>query len=196
MPYDPFKHHRRSIRLKDYDYTQPGGYFVTICTQNRAYLFGELSNCEMRLNKAGQMVNDTWHSLPNRFLSVQLDAYIIMPNHVHGIILITDEKQSVVGATTRVAQDRAGTRPAPTEGNIIRSSLGQIIGAFKSMTTHQYALGVREYRWAPFNRRLWQRNYYESIIRDERAINAIRTYIQANPYNWVDDPDNPKNLQP
>ena len=76
---------------------------MTICTQNRACLFGELSDCEMRLNKAGQMVNDTWYSLPNRFLSVQLDAYIIMPNHVHGIILITDEKQSVVGPTLVVA---------------------------------------------------------------------------------------------
>jgi len=196
MPYDPIKHHRRSIRLKEHDYAQPGDYFVTICTQKRVCLFGDIADCEVRLNKAGQIVDDTWYSLSKRFPSVQLDAFIVMPNHIHGVVFITDEIQPPVGATLViaknpvVAQDRAGTRPAPTEGNIKRSSLGQIIGAFKSITTHQYLLGVREHQWLPFDCRLWQRNYYESIIRNKRVLNAIRTYIQANPYNWVNDPDN------
>lgn len=199
MSYDPIKHHRRSIRLKDYDYSQPGGYFVTICTQNRACLFGTIMKGKNHLNKAVCMIKDTWCELPTRFPFVQLDAFVIMPNHVHGIILITDEKQPPVGVPL-VAQDqngneiRAGTRPAPTEDNVKRSSLGQIIGAFKSITTHQYVLGVRENRWPIFDRRLWQRNYYESIIRNESGLNAIRTYIQANPDKWVDEPDNPVNL--
>jgi hypothetical protein len=122
--------------------------------------------------------------------------------HLCHIILsnITDEKQPPVGAPSVVAQDqngneiRAGTRPAPTEDNVKRSSLGQIIGAFKSITTHQYTLCVRENRWPSFDRHLLQRNYYESITRNDRGLNAIRIYIQANPDKWVDDPDNPINL--
>jgi putative transposase len=178
MPYDPNRHHRRSIRLKGYDYSQAGAYFITLCTQDRACLFGKVVNGEMRLNDAGRMVLAEWHRLPERFPQVVLDAFVVMPNHVHGILVITDPA-STVGATTRVAP----TRVAPTVGNII--------GAFKSRVTVEYIRGVKTSGWPPFRGRLWQRNYYEHIIRNERALNAIRRYILENPLRWHLDRENP-----
>jgi putative transposase len=168
MPYDPNRHHRRSIRLKGYDYSQAGAYFITLCTQDRACLFGRVVNGEMRLNDAGRMVLAEWNRLPERFPQVVLDAFVVMPNHVHGILVITDPAPTVgatVGATTRVA---------PT-------TVGNIIGAFKSRVTVEYIRGVKTSGWPPFRGRLWQRNYYEHIIRNERALNAIRQYIMENP---------------
>jgi REP element-mobilizing transposase RayT len=169
MPYDPNRHHRRSIRLKGYDYSQAGAYFITLCTQDRACLFGRVMNGEMRLNDAGRMVLAEWNRLPERFPQVVVDAFVVMPNHVHGILVITDPAPTV-GATTRVA---------PTVGNII--------GAFKSRVTVEYIRGVKTPGWPPFRGRLWQRNYYEHIIRNERALNAIRQYIMENPRRWHRD---------
>ena len=173
MPYDPNRHHRRSIRLKGYDYSQAGAYFITLCTQDRACLFGRVMNGEMRLNDAGRMVLAEWNRLPERFPQVVLDAFVVMPNHVHGILVITDPAPTVgatVGATLVVA---------PTVGNII--------GAFKSRVTVEYIRGVKTSGWPPFRGRLWQRNYYEHIIRNERALNAIRQYIMENPRRWHRD---------
>ena len=173
MPYDPNRHHRRSIRLKGYDYSQAGAYFITLCTQDRACLFGKVVNGEMRLNDAGRMVLAEWNRLPERFPRVVLDAFVVMPNHVHGILVITDPAPTVgatVGATLVVA---------PTVGNII--------GAFKSRVTVEYIRGVKTSGWPPFRGRLWQRNYYEHIIRNERALNAIRQYIMENPRRWQMD---------
>jgi REP element-mobilizing transposase RayT len=173
MPYDPNRHHRRSIRLKGYDYSQAGAYFITLCTQDRACLFGKVVNGEMRLNDAGRMVLAEWNRLPERFPQVVLDAFVVMPNHVHGILVITDPAPTVgatVGATLVVA---------PTVGNII--------GAFKSRVTVEYIRGVKTSGWPPFRGRLWQRNYYEHIIRNERALNAIRQYIMENPRRWHRD---------
>ena len=119
MAYDPEKHHRRSIRLKGYDYTQPGAYFITICTQGRECLFGEIIDGEMHLNEAGQIVVQTWQDLPNHISNVQLDAFVVMPNHVHGIIIITD-RAGVVGSGSVGAGSvgsgsvGAGSEPAPT----------------------------------------------------------------------------------
>jgi len=179
MPYDPNRHHRRSIRLKGYDYSQAGAYFITLCTQDRACLFGKVVNGEMRLNDAGRMVLAEWNRLPERFPQVVLDAFVVMPNHVHGILVITDPAPTVgatVGATPTVG---ATTRVAPTVGNII--------GAFKSRVTVEYIRGVKTSGWPPFRGRLWQRNYYEHIIRNERALNAIRQYIMENPRRWQMD---------
>jgi len=176
MPYDPNRHHRRSIRLKGYDYSQAGAYFITLCTQDRACLFGKVVNGEMRLNDAGRMVLAEWNRLPERFPQVVLDAFVVMPNHVHGILVITDPAPTVgatVGATLVVAPT------APTVGNII--------GAFKSRVTVEYIRGVKTSGWPPFRGRLWQRNYYEHIIRNERALNAIRQYIMENPRRWHRD---------
>jgi len=147
---------------------------VTICTQDRQHVFGEVVDGEMRLNDAGRMALSEWEALPRRFPTIDLDAFVIMPNHVHGIIVIT---QTPIGATTG-----ATTRVAPT--------VGDVVGAFKSITTVLYTRGVKQSGWPPFVGRLWQRNDYEHIIRDERESERIREYILNNPANWATDEDN------
>jgi putative transposase len=199
MPYDPNRHHRRSIRLKGYDYSQAGAYFITICTQDRACLFGKVVNGEMRLNDAGRMVLAEWNMLPERFPHVVLDAFVVMPNHVHGIVVITNPATddtattapTIVG-TGLVPVPNAGatTRVAPTVGDIVAPTVGDIVGAFKSRVTVEYIRGVKTSGWPPFRGRLWQRNYYEHIIRNERALNAIRQYIIENPLRWHLDREN------
>ena len=179
MKFDPEKHHRRSIRLKGYDYAQAGAYFVTICTQNRECLFGKVVDGGMWLNDAGQMVAIAWQQLPQRFPQVAIDAFVVMPNHLHGIIIIT--KLSDVGA---------GLVPAPLDEAKASTGLGNIVGAFKSITTHEYTIGVRQRNWLPFSGKLWQRNYYENIIRDQRALNNIRQYIAENPLKWSSNAEN------
>jgi len=163
---------RQSIRLKNYDYSQNGLYFVTICTENRKCLFGNIFNGKMVLNDVGNMIEKLWNKIPDRFNTMQLDVFQIMPNHVHMIFRI------VVGAGFMPARiKRATTGVAPTIGNII--------GTFKSLTTHEYITGVKYNGWEPFNKRLWQRNYYEHIIRTENDLNKIREYIKLNPLYHV-----------
>lgn len=198
MKYNPEKYHRRSIRLKGYNYAQAGAYFVTIVAQGRACLFGEVADGTMRANDAVGMVHREWLALPTRFTEVGLDAFVVMPNHCHGIITIGPS----VGATLVVAPDahrvdpyadmvalksRAGTSPAPTA----RRTLGDIVGAFKSITTHAYIQGVKQSGWPPFPDRLWQRNYFEHTIRDEASLVRIREYIINNPLQWELDRENP-----
>jgi len=190
MKYNPQKHHRHSIRLKEYDYSQAGAYFVTLVAQDRACLFGEIVNEEMVLNAAGKMVKTVWESMSTRFPNIELGTYIIMPNHFHGIVVIHED----VGATLVVALDdppanRAGMNPAPT--GMARPTLGNIIGAFKSITTHEYIKGVETLGWPPFNKRVWQRNYYEHIIRDDGEWNRIHLYIESNPVRWANDDEYP-----
>jgi REP element-mobilizing transposase RayT len=163
MPYDPLRHHRRSIRLKGYDYSQAGAYFVTICTQNRA--------CILNVPVVNAMIGHWWEELPNKFTTISLDAFVIMPNHIHGIICLHE------------ADEPAQAIP-----------LGQVIQWFKTMTTNAYIRGVKESNWEPFMGRVWQRNYYEHIIRNERELEAIRLYIAANPENWTADENHPGRL--
>ncbi len=174
MPYDPSWHHRRSIRLRDYDYALPGAYFVTICAQGRACLFGEVVGGEMRLSEPGLMIQEVWEALPSDYPGVALDAFVVMPNHVHGIAVLVAEGAAAVAAL----------------------SLADVVQRFKSFTTARYRQGVAERGWPPFPGRLWQRNYYEHIIRTETAYEKIRDYIINNPATWADDrlhPDNPSN---
>jgi len=186
---------RHSIRLKSFDYplrgrcSQAGGYFVTIVTLGRECLFGEIISGEMRLNEVGKMIQKSWEALPVRFHGVEMDIFQVMPNHFHGIIVIPNSGATHVSfEDDMVAQtQRAGTRPAP--------ALGNIIGAFKSITTHTYIHGVDELGWPQFYKRLWQRNYYEHIIRDQRDYERITNYIIANPANWADDEENLNRLQ-
>jgi REP element-mobilizing transposase RayT len=191
MIYDPNKHHRRSIRLQGYDYSTPGAYFVTICVQHRACLFGAMVNGEMRLNDAGQMIQTCWEQLPQRFPTLRLDAYIVMPNHFHAIAVL-------VGAPTRGAQGAQDAQGAPATRSASRRgaegplTIGDIIGAFKSMTTNKYIHGVRRAGWDPFEKRLWQQNYWEYIVRDDDALNRIREYICVNPVRWTSDQLHPK----
>ena len=191
MKFDPDKHHRRSIRLQGYDYSQPGGYFVTLVTQEHASLFGTIRNEEMILNAAGETVVKWWQELPNKFTLVSLGTFVVMPNHLHGIILI----EETVGADLRVCPDDTNSKqgehtgsPLPTHQN---TSLSQIVQWFKTMTTNKYIRGVKQFEWEPFNGKLWQRNYYEHIIRNQKDWNRIHRYIEANPANWVDDEENP-----
>ncbi len=169
--------------MKEYDYSAPGAYFITICTKDRDCLFGDIANGQMALNDAGRMIDKWWLELMNEFEYIELDEYIIMPNHFHGLIVIVGAP--LVGALVRV-KSRAGTRPAPT--------LGEIIGVFKSITTHQYTLNVTNNNWPRFNGRLWQRNYYERVIRNDGELNAVREYIRNNPLNWALDKENPENI--
>ena len=181
MEYSPLKHHRRSIRLKGHDYAAPGAYFITICVQNRECVLGEITDGEMRLNAMGAMAQTEWRKLPQRFPGITLDACIFMPNHMHGIILIGPS----VPARLVPAPMGASTRDAPTES--APATIGDIIGAFKSITTHEYIMGVRQLGWPPFSGKFWQRNYYEHIVRAEADLARIRAYIQNNPARWARD---------
>jgi putative transposase len=175
MKYDPDKHHRRSIRLRGYDYSSAGAYFVTICAQNRMSLFGTICDGIMQMDAAGQMIAGEWQGLVERFPDIELDEYVVMPNHFHGILVINNPRRVW-----------ASTRDAPT--------LGDMIGAFKSITTHKYIQGVQHEEWPPLERRVWQRNYHEHVIRDEADLQHIRDYVATNPQKWELDqlhPDNP-----
>lgn len=205
--YNPQTHHRRSIRLKGYDYAQSGAYFVTICTQGHVCLFGEVVDGEMQLNDAGRMVQTIWESMPARFPQATFDIYTIMPNHFHAIIVIdthpvgatlvvapngTETRAGTSPAATGLTLNGAGTSPAPTDltpnGH---PTLGDMVGVFKSITTREYIVGVRTCGWPPFDRHVWQHNYHERIIRNDRELNAIRQYIADNPLQWALDRDNP-----
>jgi putative transposase len=197
-------HRRRSIRLPGYDYARAGAYFVTIVTQDRQCLFGPIQNGQMRLNDAGQMVHRWWAELRNKFPHVIPDTRIVMPNHFHGIIVITDEP---VGADLRVCPDdlrvcpddgpdepvRADLRVCPDDqGAHTGAPLPEIVQWFKTMTTNEYIRGVKTLGWIPFRGRLWQRNYYEHIIRNETSLQRIARYILDNPGQWATDAENPE----
>ncbi|MFA5874252.1 MAG: transposase [Anaerolineales bacterium] len=189
MVYDPTNLRRRSIRLKGLDYAAAGGYYVTIVAQWRESFFGEIRNAELIPNDAGNMINKIWLSLSERFPKIEVDTFQLMPNHFHGILMVHDVGATlVVAPDLLIAPDRAGTRPAPT--------IGKMIGAFKSITTHEYILGVNAHGWVPFNQRFWQRNYYEHIIRNQAAHERIANYIFSNPANWGDDEENLHNIPP
>jgi len=248
MGYDPQKHHRRSIRLKGYDYTAPGAYFVTICTQDHVQMFGEVVGGDMRLNPHGRVVDTYWSRIPRHFLHVTLDAWVVMPNHVHGIIVITDppavgddasspvdergrcrgeaipvwpaEMEGGAGSKSRTVTDGDSGRgeaipvwPAEMEGGAgsksrtvtdgdsgIASplqrrrrqqqrpprphgapsgSLGAIVGNFKSITTRR----INRMRHTPGGQ-VWQRNYWEHIIRDQVAYERLWQYIENDPALW------------
>ena len=153
-----------SIRLSEYDYSQPGAYFVTICTYNR-----ELS---LKTEQVKEIVRPAWDSLPVRFPHVMLDEFVTMPNHIHGIIILAPTAGAPLG--------RGAASSAPT--------LGRVVRAFKSLSARE-ANRIMKRIERPF----WQRNYYERIIRDEDDLNIIRQYTRDNPLKWDQDPDNPAN---
>ena len=187
--YDPFKHHRHSIRLKGFDYSQPGAYFITIVTKNRELLFGEIVENTMRLNTFGQIVNTFWQDLPDHFPQVVLDAWIVMPNHIHAILWIvrmaskTGERQKVFANLGTQTDSRLqpehpkGTKPG---------SLSAILGNFQ-MTTARRINRIRKSTGAS----VWQRDFYDDIIRNQRHLEAVRQYIRNNPTNWPHDTENP-----
>lgn len=179
MRFDPQKHHRRSIRLKGYDYSQAGVYFVTFVAWQREILFGEIVNGEMILNDFGQIVSEKWQWLETQYPYIELGAWVVMPNHFHGILVIRDD-----GGGGSPFGDDARSAPTP----IKRKPLGGLIGAFKTVSTKHINL-LRNTQ----GQVVWQRNYYEHIIRNEREMDRISRYIESNPSQWTDDDENPKN---
>ena len=197
MKYNPEIHHRRSIRLKGYDYTQPGAYFVTFCSYKRDEIFGEVINAEMKLSTLGEIVRNEWFRSAEIRKEIRLfdDEFMVMPNHGHGIIWIVD--------TTAVGAD--GVRPDmerkfAVRGNIQKSdarraslrrmprSLGSFMAGFKASVTSRAKNELT-------TTGIWQRNYYEHIIRNDRELNNIRWYILNNPLNWQLDRDNARNIR-
>jgi len=181
MTYDSSIHHRQSLRLRGYDYSQEGAYYVTICTRNRKRLFGNIIGKEMQLNEAGKMIRSIWKELPLRFPNIDLDEFIIMPNHIHAVLVI-------IRADIHTDESRILTEERPN--GTLPGTVGRILQAYKSLTTDKYIAGVKQWGWKPFSRKLWQRNYWEHIIRDEKDYNYICEYIYDNPAQWDNDPLN------
>jgi REP element-mobilizing transposase RayT len=170
-------YHRRSLRLKGYDYARPGAYFVTICAQDRTYLFGDVVDGQMRLNEFGRIVREAWDDLPNHYPNVEMDAFVIMPNHIHGIIVFVGA--GLKPAPTKPAPTKpAHIKPAPTKNH----GLPEIVRALKTFSARR----INQLRGTP-GVPVWQRNYYEHIIRTEQALHAIRRYIVNNPMRWQRD---------
>ena len=176
MPYDPTKHHRRSIRLREYDYSAPGAYFLTVCARPGAPDLGRIVDGCMCLNAAGELVRNVLNGLSQRFPSVELDVSVVMPNHLHAVVLFT----------------RAGGGSDPSTGCKTGKApvLGQVVRAFKSESAVQLnrLLG----RTGSF----WQRNYYEHIIRHEKELHLVRRYVLENPARWECDRQNPEYAAP
>ena len=183
------KCNRRSIRLQRYDYSLPGAYFITICIHKQKML--------LKIKDVQMMIRSVWSSLPDRFLSLKLDEFVIMPNHIHAILCI-----NIVGADLVSARNKADLVSARNKADLVSArnkttpisapTISRIVQAFKSITTYKYILGVKENNWPLFDKRLWQRNYYDHIIRSEKSLNYIREYIFNNPIRWEFDKENPQ----
>ena len=182
MTFDPEKHHRRSIRLRNYDYSQPGAYFVTICTYQKQSWFGEIKNGQIYLNQLGKIVADEWLKTCKIRPNFKLDEWVIMPNHFHGIVIINDYSGDDQSLGARDAPLDLGARDAPLQQK--PNSLSSCIAGFKSAVTKRINL-LRQNTDTP----IWQRNYYESILRDEKYLAVVREYIINNPKNWTNDRD-------
>lgn len=186
------KHHRRSIRLPGYDYSAAGAYFITICTKDRIPLFGEIVNGEMRLNECGRIVDNCWGPIPEHFPHVQLDAFVVMPDHIHGVVWITSYNDQI--DSTHVGANNYS--PLPTQNGPVSicprgtsRSIGSVIRGFKigvTMDVHKILPGIK----------IWQRNYYEHIIRNESGLSRIRQYIIDNPLKWDADHDKSHHEKP
>ncbi|MBY0244897.1 MAG: hypothetical protein K2Q03_05525 [Sphingobacteriaceae bacterium] len=188
--YNPNIHHRRSIRLKGYDYARAGLYFVTICCENREHRFGKIdvgagfTPAQMILNEFGAVAYNEWAKLPERFPNFKLDVFQIMPNHIHGIILINDIH---VGAGLTAVQPNDDTNGHLQNGQPqgIAPTVGDIVGAYKSLVANG-CLEIYK-RKNEMMGKLWQRNYHEHIIRDQQSYQTISEYIINNPAKWEED---------
>jgi len=230
MVYNPRIHHRKSIRLKGYDYSQEGLYFITICVQNKKLLFGKIARpnpihgsadprvCPVRLdsdqsipsnnsepqltlNDAGKMIEKWFQKLEDKFPDIKCDIFIVMPNHVHCIIVNNGAANPILARANPINNGPNLYRPfiigktsilngsSNSDGFLIPgehlgSPLSSVMQWFKTMSTNEYIRGVKTLNWERFDGKLWQRNYWEHIIRDERSYNAIRKYILNNARNW------------
>jgi putative transposase len=188
--YDPQKYHRRSIRLPNYDYSQSGAYFVTIVTWHRECLFGEVVDGEMVISKFGLVAKQQWEKLPQRIPTIELGEYAIMPNHMHGIIVITYGKGTAGNPNDL---DSESSRRAPTHEQFqkpVKGSIPTIVRSYKSAVSYRINL-MRGTQDIP----VWQRNYYEHIMRNEQDLQNKTDYIEANPMLWDQDEENPINIK-
>ncbi len=157
---------RKSPRLQGYDYTQPGAYFITICTHQRQHIFGHVKEDIMVLSDAGRIAEARWLALPEHHTLIELDAVIIMPNHMHGIVIIHGDPS-----------------PPPTRNHLMSKSLGTIVDSYKSSVTRHIRKALAGFE----NEIIWQARYHDHIIRSEADFNRIRTYVKYNPATWNDD---------
>ncbi len=187
MKYNPQIHHRKSIRLKGYDYSQAGAYFVTICCEHRQCRFGKIEYGKMILNEYGNIAFNEWNKLQERFLNCGFDVFQIMPNHMHGIIVLNTVGASLAGAQNnddRIIVVGAGVNPAPTTTSM-NVTVGNIVGAYKSLVVNGCLKFFKSKN--EIIGKLWQRNYYEHIIRNELSYQMISNYIINNPAKWDGD---------
>jgi len=174
MAYNPEIHHRQAIRLKNYDYSQAGAYFITICTKQKQCIFGDIKNGQMRFNHLGSIADQYWQEIPQHFPNITLDVYVIMPNHLHGILWIIESSQNA--------------NKNRKFGNIVSTSISSVIRSYKAIITKKInkicdSQGVAS---------VWQGRYHEKIISDEQTLQNTRNYIINNPLNWDRDQDNPR----
>jgi REP element-mobilizing transposase RayT len=191
MPHNPQIHHRRSIRLQEYDYSQEGAYFVTICIHKKEILLGEIIEGQMVLNEYGELIRTEWLKTAQMRENILLDEFVVMPNHFHCIIVIADKGRGVL---QYAPNGRSTLQRAPTAreqfGKPVSNSIPTIVRLFKSTTTKQ----INQIRRSPGDA-VWQRNYYEHIIRDEDDLIQIQEYIVNNPLKWQFDHENPINIK-
>ncbi len=200
VKFDPKKHHRRSIRLRGYDYSQAGAYYITIVTWRRDFLFGDIVNQEMELSRYGEIVQKWWGEIPIHFPNVETGAFVIMPNHVHGIIFILERRGTVSvpedNDAKEIFQDNK-TSPNLQGGEtpplrvIQVPTLGQVVAYFKYQSTKE----MNTVENAGTVTKFWQRNYYEHVIRNENDLQNKTDYIETNPLLWDEDDENPINLR-
>ncbi len=181
---------RKSIRVREYDYSSPGAYFVTICVQHRRPVLAKIHRSENVLTQSGRITEAAWHDLPNRFNWLDLDAFVVMPNHIHGIMVINPRSQDVPAerdsfpARKNVGEagvmNHAPTRRRHRSDGYASVALGEVVRTFKALATRS----IRRSGLGDFE---WQRNYYEHIIRSDRSLERIREYIEDNPARWAED---------
>jgi REP element-mobilizing transposase RayT len=189
MPFNPAIHNRQSIRLQGYDYSESGSYFITICTYKKEHLFGEIVNSEMKLNLIGQYAYNQWKQIPQRFENVELNEFVIMPNHIHGIIVIVSGRGEGLENCHNFPPKSTFSNPSPIQDHstsrfngTVPGSIGAIIQNFKSGTSRKIN-AMPEMK----NVKIWQINYYDHIIRDREDYDRIVEYIRDNPSNWEKD---------
>ena len=187
MKYDPTIHHRRSIRLRKYDYSGPGAYFVTICAFNKECIFGQLVGQQMQENGCGRVVREQWFDSARRRKEIELDAFVVMPNHLHGIVWILGPRGEHVMMNSGFALPldrmlKAAPRPKRSIPAKRPHSLGAWVAGFKSAITSRVRV-----IWNNPDAPVWQDNYFERILRDEEELNRIREYVLSNPLRWGAD---------
>jgi len=178
------------MRLRGYHYTKPGAYFLTICSYEKECIFGGIVNGEMRLSEAGVIVLSAWKDLTNHYFHVQLDNFVIMPNHIHGIVILTDTTRYQISENAAVSHNipvGAGSEPAPTRVTR-RHTLSEIVRSFKTFSARRINF-LRQTPAIP----VWQRNFYDRVVRNKHELHRIRNYIEMNPTNWPQDEENPAN---